>query len=606
MNSPPQTSLFHVLRKTLALIDPSMHTMAISLVFLMIVGVFMETLGIGLVFPLIKVISEPETLGDIEWFTTYFGTVDDANQNKVLIFLAIGFFIVIAAKNCLLLLIAIVQSRFSAKGEALLSGRLFNHYVKADYRLHLIRSSADLVNHTISTSSSVYSNAMSGFFVLATESLVVLLVGCVLFIASPAITVGAVLLLVPSAAIIYFMARNRLVVWGGAEVETRKRVLQLLQQSLHSIKEVIVFGRQPFVFGEYEKARNVLADIVAKVSILGHVPRLWIETVVVGGVVLGIAAAIHDSKNAGDLFSVLALFSAAAFRLLPSCNRIVMALNSIRGGTYPVNTIHAEFAGSHGSYGNSRPESGGVQTFDQKIVLENISFTYPGSELAAIRNCNLEIQKGMSIGFAGNSGAGKTTLADIILGLLSPQSGRILVDGVEVSDNIAAWQENIAYVPQSVYLTDDSLRRNVAFCVPDAEIDEDQVHRAIQDAQLETFVGSLPQGLDTSVGDRGVRLSGGQKQRIGIARALYENRQLLVLDEATSSLDTQAEYEIGNAIEKLSNKRTIVIIAHRLSTLRKCHQIAYIEDGQVVEIAPFDELVARSIAFKRTVELSKF
>ena len=165
----------------------------------------------------------------------------------------------------------------------------------------------------------------------------------------------------------------------------------------------------------------------------------------------------------------------------------------------------------------ARPDNGGVQPFDQRIVLENISFTYPGSELAAIRNCNPEIQKGMSIGFAGNSGSGKTTLADIILGLLSPQSGRILIDGVEVSDNIGAWQENIAYVPQSVYLTDDTLRRNVAFCVPDAEINEGQVCKAIQDAQLETFVGSLPQGLDTSVGDRGVRLLGG-------AKATHRNR----------------------------------------------------------------------------------
>ncbi|MBL94283.1 MAG: Lipid A export ATP-binding/permease protein MsbA [Alphaproteobacteria bacterium MarineAlpha3_Bin5] len=604
MSNEINSSIIAILGKTLALINPSMRRTGICLAVLMVIGVFMETLGIGLVFPLITVISEPNVLAGNELASMVFGEIDETNRTLILTVLVIGFFFVIALKNGLLLLIATSQARFFTRNEALLSARLFGRYLNADYRLHLTRSSADLVNHVVSTTTSVSSHAMQGLLTLGSESLVILFVVSVLFMASPLITIGAVVLIAPAAALIYFAVRNRLVTWGRISVETRQRVLQLVQQGLHSIKEVTIFGRQPFILGEYEQARKQLADLDAKVRIVSNVPRLWIETIIVGAVVLGIVVSIQRDMEIGNLFSAMALFAAATFRLVPSCNRILMALNSIRGGTYPVNKIHTElhktaFASASNDVTQSAPP------FRNSITLERVSFSYPETDTAAISDINLTIYMGETVGLAGASGAGKTTLADILLGLLKPQQGRILFDDADARDHTTAWQRSLGYVPQSVYLIDDTLRRNIAFCLPDSQIDEGRVRRVLRNAQLEAFVNSLPQGLDTSVGDRGVRLSGGQKQRIGIARALYEDRQLLVLDEATSSLDTQAEQEIGIAIDKLSGKRTIVIIAHRLSTLRQCDRIVYIEDGRIIDTAPFDELAARNAAFRKSLELSK-
>jgi len=597
--------MFDVLRKCLFFIDRSTRIQAVGIGSVMILGTAMEAVGIGLVFPLVEVISDPSILSTNEWAQFFFGDIDEANRTNILFVLAGMFFAAILIKNALLLLSYILQGWFFAKNEALLSRRLFAHYMQGDYRRFLTRNSSELINHVVSTTAAVYSHAMRSIITLGIECLLVITITVVLLVASPTMTISAIALMVVAIGLMYAFTRRWMIAWGERNVVVKQKILQHLQQGMHSIKEVKVFGREIFILDGFEEDRRELAGVNARLFVMGNVPRLWIETATVGGIILGICYVLSSHNNATSLFSIFALFAAAIFRLIPSFNRILMAMNSLRGGTYPVRMLYDDLNDG----GDALPEADldrPALPFRDRIELEDVCFAYPGSVEGAAIDINLTIRHGETIGLVGASGAGKTTLADIVLGLLTPDSGRIRVDGQDIAGDIRAWQRNLGYVPQTVYLGDNSLRRNIAFGIPDADIDEARVCEALRHAQLENFVATLPDGIDTFVGDRGTRLSGGQRQRVGIARALYHDPDVLVLDEATSSLDSEAEYEISAAIERLSGKKTIIIIAHRLSTLRSCDRLVYMADGRIQDCAPFDELARKNTSFKKLVELSKF
>jgi len=289
---------------------------------------------------------------------------------------------------------------------------------------------------------------------------------------------------------------------------------------------------------------------------------------------------IWQGKPMEALLPTLGLFAAAAFRIMPSVNRLLSAVQSMRFYLPVIDTLHSEFCLLNAA---STQQRGQPLPFNDALVLDQLSFKYPTAETPALRGISLSIPRGASIGFIGGSGAGKSTLVDTILGLLTPDSGSIKINGVDIQTNLRGWQDQIGYVPQSIYLTDDTLRRNVAFGLPPDQIDEAAVWRAIKAAQLEQFVNELPQGLETQVGERGVRLSGGQRQRIGIARALYHDPAVLVLDEATSSLDTATEHDVMEAIRALRGEKTLIIVAHRLSTVEHCDRLFRLEQGAVAE-----------------------
>lgn len=596
--------MFEVLRKTLFFVDRSTRIQAVGIGGVMLLGTALEAFGVGLVFPLVEAITNPAALTESRWGQFIFGGFDEVDHETAMYTLAGIFFAAILFKNIVLLISQILQGWFFAKNEALLARRLFAHYLEGDYRRLLTRNSSDLINNIVSTTSSVYSHAMRSIITLGTEVLVVGGVATILLIASPTMTLSAIAVMTLAILIIYSITRGRLVIWGRNALQLKQRILQRLQQGLHSIKEVRVFGREAFLLDGFGRERRELAGIEARMFVMGNVPRLWIETVTAGGIVLGICYIVSQGSDTNTLFPLFALFTAAIFRLIPSCNRILMAMNSLRGGTYPVLTIYADL-----NDGDGKPVVRHAEKpipFSKTIELRDVSFSYPNADVAAASNIDLTISRGETIGLVGISGAGKTTLADILLGLLLPDSGAILIDGKDISDNVRAWQLNLGYVPQSVYLSDDSLRRNVAFGIRDEDIDDEKVLHALQLAQLGGLVASLTEGLDTYVGDRGTRLSGGQRQRVGIARALYYDPQVLVLDEATSSLDSEAEVEIGSAIENLGGDKTIIIIAHRLSTLRSCGRLVFMVDGRIEDIGSFEMLARDNPSFNRLIELSKF
>jgi ABC-type multidrug transport system fused ATPase/permease subunit len=343
---------------------------------------------------------------------------------------------------------------------------------------------------------------------------------------------------------------------------------------------VKIFGRENEFIEEYRLHNILTAQVQQNEATMQQIPRLWLELLAVIGLAILVISMLAQDRALEAVLPTVGLFAAAAFRLMPSVNRVLGALHSLHYGLPMLNNVYNEI-------NLSIPEVSLIQKniadFRVEIELNRVTYTYPGGTESALKEVSLVIKHGESIGFIGTSGAGKSTLVDILLGLLSPDTGEVKVDGNNIQENLRSWQDQIGYVPQTIYLTDDTLRRNVAFGLPSEQIDDASVQRAIQAAQLEDFVSSLPDGLETLVGERGVRLSGGQRQRIGIARALYHDPAVLVLDEATSSLDTDTENGVMQAVTALHGRKTILIVAHRLSTIEGCDRVYRMEDGRLVD-----------------------
>ena len=386
------------------------------------------------------------------------------------------------------------------------------------------------------------------------------------------------------------VTHQRLLRWGAARQLHEGLRLQHLQEGLGGAKEVKLLGREQEFLAHYHQHNLGNAQVGQRYQTLQQFPRLGLELLAVGGLAALVMVMVAQNKPLDALLPTLAVFAAAAFRVLPSANRAMMAVQNVRYALPAINVLHGELRVLKSA---EEPAAARQLEFREYLALDNVSFCYPSSDRPALQGISLTVLRGTTMGFIGESGAGKSTLVDIILGLLHPGGGAVRVDGVDIRTNLRGWQDRVGYVPQTIFLTDDTLRRNVAFGLADDQINEHSVWSAVRAAQLEEFINSLPQGLDTMVGERGVRLSGGQLQRIGIARALYHDPSVLVLDEATSSLDTQTERGVLDAVRKLHGEKTIIIVAHRMSTVEDCDQLFRLEDGRVVSQGNVESMLGR-------------
>lgn len=550
----------------------------------MIAGMALETLCTGLVIPAIALLTHQDLSADYPQMQPLLDALGNPAQAELILIVMLGLVGVYLVKNLFLAYLAWRQSRFAYGVQAQLSQRLFTTYLRQPYTFHLQRNSAQLIRN-VTGEVSMFTDAIVGSLNLATELMVLFGISCLLLVVEPLGTLITVLVLGGAAWIYHHGTRARIARWGKSRQLHDGLRMQHLQQGLGGAKDVKLLGREGDFLAQYRVHNLQSARVEQYQATVQLLPRLGLELLAVAGLAT-LAIVMLAQGRMATIVPTLGLFAVAAFRLMPAVDRVLHAVQTLRYNAPVVNTLHEELklAGVEPVAGRRwhRGQDGTAPAFQTDIRLGNITYTYPAAATPALTDLTIRVRKGESVGFVGPSGSGKSTLVDVILGLLTPGTGQVAVDGKDIQPNLRAWQDQIGYVPQSIYLTDDTIRRNVAFGLPDDEIDDAQVRRAIRAAQLDEFVAGLPDGLETLVGERGIRLSGGQRQRIGIARALYHDPAVLVLDEATSALDTAAEHGVMQAVAALQGRKTILIVAHRLSTVGGCDRLYRLEQGRIV------------------------
>jgi ABC-type multidrug transport system fused ATPase/permease subunit len=483
-----------------------------------------------------------------------------------------------------------------ARSAAKAAERLFTRYLAADYLFHLKRRSSSPI-HEVSRSTSVAFQLIAASIInIVAELATITALIVVLALTAPAVTLAAVAVVLLVLAVPLVVSRRAWHQWGDRMKSLEEQQLHVLQQSLGAVQEVKISGREAFFEGRLRALRRELAGVEGRRAALLMGQRLGVETALIVGMLAVVYVVTRGGASGGDTVSLLALFAYAGFRVVPSANRIMLNAGHYRTGHAYSQQAIADFAALQRAPARSHiPEP--VVSFTESLVCEDVSFAYDADATPAVRHVYLRLRPGESIGIVGATGSGKSTLVALLLGLLQPTGGRILLDDAPLAGHERAWQRLIGYVPQDPYLLDDTLRRNIAFGVNDAAIDEQRVARASSMAQLDELVRQLPQGLDTLLGEDGARLSGGQRQRVAIARALYHDPAVLVFDEATAALDNQTEREVTKAVSALQGTRTLIVIAHRLSTVQGCDRLLFLQDGRVAATGSYEELL-QNAAFR--------
>ena len=569
-----------------------------SLILLFFVGMLIalfDVIGVGLVFPLVLSIAgtagqaaAPLQFGELLGFK--------APAPVTLIFIIVAIFL---AKNALQVLYHAGQARLLAATQEDLANRLISGYLRSSYSSHLQRHSAELIRNVSNLVRGAYGEAAGAVLALGADALAAAaLIGLLLVVAPlPSLIAGSMM-----GILLYLQQRGfkrSFETLGGESAALCHEELLSLQQSLGALKEAQVLRREAFFEKEFSDIQRRLSRNAKTFEFIKKLPPV-VSEVAMMTVLLAAVAIMLMQDGHGVLFAQLGLLAAASVRLMPLTNRIIMAMNMIYHARPGLYLLDKEL--SYGATHTRRPAEPGHDRFAERITLRNVGYSFPGGERPVLSDISLTIRRGEFVGLIGASGAGKSTLADIILGVLQPDRGDIEIDGRIVGQEGSRLLAG--YVPQRIAIFDDTLRRNVAFAVADDSIDEKRVEEALARAQLLDFARALPHGLDTKLGEQGQRFSGGQRQRIGIARALYHSPDLLVLDEATSALDLQTEQDFNDAIKALHGQLTLIIIAHRLSTVRICDRLILLDRGRIVDEGSFAELSARNADFLRLVELS--
>jgi ATP-binding cassette subfamily C protein len=553
----------------------------------------MEAIGAASVFVLIRMIDEPNGTDTSLLATTLRGAAQRWDANPIISLAAlIGAFYVV--KNALRFIEVYARQRCAGETEASIATQLLRRYLGAPYAFHLQRNSAELIRNATNSASTVSRVVLLSATEAVAEVLVVLGILAVVVHSAPMVALiagGSVALTMMGMLRLTQSAHSR---WGKQNHVLRASIMQSLQQSIGGVKEVKILGRENFFTSIFARSWRELMRVQVRRGALEVAPRLVVETLFVCGV-MGVIIGLYGGGVSG-VVPLLGLFAYAGLRILPSLHWIVYYQNNLRFGAAALDEIQRDWrdlAEAEHSARTSEPLA-----LHDEISLRAVSYRYAGADRDALSGVELAIKRGESVGIVGATGAGKSTLVDLILGLLEPTVGSVWVDGIDIRERLSSWQRQIGYVPQSIYLMDDSIRRNIAFGIEDDAIDDQRVVTALRMAQIEQFVQGLPLGLDTVVGERGVRLSGGQRQRVAVARALYHDPEVLVFDEATAALDSQTEGELAREIQSLQRKKTLIIIAHRLDTVRHCDRLIFLIDGRVADAAPFHELQARNAAFR--------
>jgi ATP-binding cassette, subfamily B, bacterial PglK len=566
--------------KIWALLTSHQRRAATILFGLMVIGMVFETLSVGMVVPVLILLSQNNISEEYPILVHVFNTLGNPSQNTLMVMGILMLVAIYLVKNVFLGFFFWRQMSFVFGVMEQLSQRLLTVYLRQPYTFHLQRNSAELMRNTFSEADLFATNVVTPIMQFLAECLVVFGLTALLFYIEPMGVLIVTGIIAASAWGFSRLTQPYIARWGVLRQHHAGLRIQHMQQGLGGVKDIKLLGREAEFLEQFRLHNQQYTRVGKLQNTLLQFPRLWLEVLAIGGLATLTITMLVLGNELSSIMPLLGLFAAAGFRLIPSVNRVLGAVQSLRYGLPVLDTLNSELNLTIQELDTDSPP---VIPFRHTLEMQNVSFCYPGASTNALSDFSFLVQRGEFVGFVGTSGAGKSTLVDTLLGLLAPTTGEVKVDGIDIQVGLRNWQDQIGYVPQTIFLTDDTLRRNVAFGLPNDKIDEEAVWRAIRAAQLEEFVQSLPSGLDSMVGERGVRISGGQRQRIGIARALYHDPPVLVLDEATSALDSATERSVMQAINALHGDKTILIVAHRLSTVEICDRLYRLDFGRLVE-----------------------
>lgn len=584
-----------IIKKFAKILTKQQKARVIIIGIMMVIGAFLETLGVGLILPLVSAITTPDII-ETNKYAKIVCEIFDLHATRTFIIVVIAALIfVYIFKNLYLFFEYYVQYRFICNNRFAVQYRLMEVYLHRPYEYFLNAESGEIVRvisddtrNTFTLLSTVLSFFTEG---VVSVALIITIIAADPFMAFLLATVlGGMMLLI--GKLIKPVLKRAGLKYQQNSAKTNKWLLQ----AISGIKEVKVAEKEDYFLEQFSKYGKRAIDSEKKNGVLGTVPRLSIEAFGISAMLAVIAILMWKGREVNTMLPQLSAFAMAAVRLMPSVNRMSASLNSMSYQEPALDKMLEHLSVAQrweserdgetavGIRENAACDSNGQKiTLDRQVELSDITYSYPNAEHPVLEHANMVIPVGKSVGIVGSSGSGKTTAIDILLGLLPLQAGQVLVDGIDIREDYDGWLAHLGYIPQMIFMLDDTIRANVAFGIPAKEIDDTQVWKALEEAQLKEFVQSLPDGLDTTIGERGVRLSGGQRQRIGIARALYTDPELLIFDEATSALDNETEAAIMESINALHGRKTLVIIAHRLTTIEECDMVYRVENGKIVK-----------------------
>ena len=580
-------------KKISYLFDRKQRLQFIGLGFLILIGGILETLSVSMMIPAVTAMMEPDVLIESETAQKIIGmlNIDMSNfemSNRIIVILLGILIFLFIVKNAYLLFQTYAQTTFITRNRNRMISRVLREFLNRPYEDYL---GADIPTVFRLTDSDI-PNTFQLLLVLIqlmTETFVSACLCVVLLVISPIMTIFIVAIFLGITMLLFKILKPRLNKIGRKNQSIQSRIAKWRIQAIYGLKDVKVLNREEFFVRNYYESGNIGANVSRNYAVLNSLPRLLIETIFIVSMISYIMVFLLRGGDLNVLIPQLTAFGVAALRVMPSANRINTYISEIAYEQPCLDYLYenlnesmkTDVNGSVTGYDNDSEKRKEKLTLQDKIVLDHITYAYPGTDKNIFTDVHMEVKKGQSVGIMGPSGAGKSTIVDILLGLLHANEGTITCDGWSIFDNYESWLAQIGYIPQSIYLVDESIRDNIAFGIDADKIDDKRIWEVLEEAQLKEFVEELPEGLDTTIGDRGVRISGGQRQRLGIARALYHDPEILVFDEATSALDNDTEQAVMDAVNSFHGRKTMVIIAHRLNTIEKCDVIYKVDDGQI-------------------------
>lgn len=570
----------------------------------------LDALGIGLVGPFVGLAVNPELIDRNAWLSGAYRYAA-ISPNQFIASLGLIIIVVFYFKSFFYYQIQNYVLRFCYTQQVKLRLRLMHTYLLLPYTFHLRTNSAHVIQN-ISSESANFTYSIAIPLLNSAANTFVLFVLLLLLAKTDPLATASILGLLLIAVVPFHYFRHKVAQWGKEGVEANTETLRIVNHAIGGLKETKVIGCESFFESQLNAQTSKYAKAASQFHAFQQLPRIVIEVLLITFVVGFVSLSLIFVQRSENLVAVLGIFAIASVRLMPSASQLIASMGTLRNAKPSLDKLYIDLkelekpeivdykklphgATSNGALKKKSDSSNSSKSrtleFANEILLKDINYTYPGATSEALIDISLSISKGESIALIGKSGAGKTTLVDVLLGLLIPDSGDIQVDGSSIYSDLRSWQNLVGYIPQSIFLIDDTIERNIAFGVEDRHIDQKRLDCAIRSAQLLEVVEQLPEGLQTMVGEHGVRLSGGQRQRIGIARALYHEREILVLDEATSALDSETETLISDALQALSGTKTMIIIAHRLTTVEHCDRIYVMDKGQIVKCGSYREVI---------------